>query len=133
MPSTKRQAVTTVEDNAVTSVPGQSVLVDVAQDIESRRKTGDIVLIPTPTTDPDDPLNWSRKRKYTATGVVCLWAFLLGGATLSPTVTYAALQQQFHVDVNFLNIGGAIPLFCLGFFNILYSPLVSCKSAEVED
>ncbi|KAG7108439.1 putative MFS-type transporter like protein [Verticillium longisporum] len=52
------------------SVPGTVYLVDTGHVIESRHADGgDIVLDPVPSSDPSDPLNWSRRRKLLA--VVC--------------------------------------------------------------
>lgn len=34
----------------------------------------EIVLHPTPTSDPDDPLNWSKFRKYMNFVLVCFYA-----------------------------------------------------------
>ncbi|KAF3355484.1 Chitin synthase regulatory factor 3 [Verticillium dahliae VDG1] len=49
------------------SVPGTVYLVDTGHVIESRHADGgDIVLDPVPSSDPSDPLNWSRRRKLLA-------------------------------------------------------------------
>ena len=106
-------------------IPGTVLLVDF------NHKTGlphaedsqEIVLVPTPSSHPDDPLNWSPFRKWFALGIVCLWSFMLGAATLSPTITYGAIIPLWRVDTTFLNIGTAISIFNLGFFNIFLSPL----------
>jgi hypothetical protein len=39
-------------------------------------KDGHTVLIPQPTSDPNDPLNWSWKRKHLMLAVVSMTAFL---------------------------------------------------------
>jgi hypothetical protein len=51
------------------TVPGTVHLVDLEHTLHTRHagRTNDIVLVPTPSNDSDDPLNWSRKRKLTAT------------------------------------------------------------------
>jgi hypothetical protein len=53
-----------------TAIPGTVTLVDVNHDLEARHADHgdrDIVLIPTPSNDPDDPLNWSPRRKLLST------------------------------------------------------------------
>jgi hypothetical protein len=57
-----------VIDNS--AIPGTVTLVDVqhvlhTQHLESGDR--DIVLIPTPSAHPDDPLNWSPRRKLMST------------------------------------------------------------------
>lgn len=52
------------------AIPGTVTLVDVEHVLQTRhldRGHGDIVLIPTPSSDPDDPLNWSPRRKLLST------------------------------------------------------------------
>jgi hypothetical protein len=46
-------------------IPGTVQLVDLAGTMQTRHSDGhsDIVLVPTPSDDPDDPLNWSKSRK----------------------------------------------------------------------
>jgi hypothetical protein len=51
-------------------IPGTVHLVDLEHNLATRhagRGTSDIVLVPTPSDDADDPLNWTPRRKLTAT------------------------------------------------------------------
>ena len=49
------------------AIPGTIQLVDVDQTLEARHAgNGDIVLQPTPSDHPDDPLNWTPRRKLLA-------------------------------------------------------------------
>lgn len=47
------------------SVPGTVHLVDLDHDMHARHasSSADIVLNPTPSKDPNDPLNWTPRRK----------------------------------------------------------------------
>ena len=56
-------------------VPGTIHLVDIEGTLRAKHASGDqneIVLIPAPSDDPDDPLNWSAKRKMISTASVSL-------------------------------------------------------------
>lgn len=68
-------------------VPGTTYLVDVKHNLDtSQTKTSrDIVLVPTPSDDPDDPLNWSKRRKLLATFCWVAYTVVNGiaGANLS--------------------------------------------------
>jgi hypothetical protein len=57
-------------------VPGTVHLVDIDHNMSTKHSKGnkEIVLIPTPSDDPDDPLNWSPKRKALAT--ICLGVYV---------------------------------------------------------
>lgn len=55
-------------------VPGTVQLVDLDEHIATRHARGhrDIVLIPTPSADPEDPLNWTPARKRLALTCILL-------------------------------------------------------------
>lgn len=56
-------------------VPGTVHLVDIEGTLTAKHASGDqneIVLIPAPSDDPNDPLNWSAKRKMISTASVSL-------------------------------------------------------------
>ncbi len=63
-------------DSAVVSrefIPGTVHLVDLEGTVHAQHAEGgnhDIVLVPAPSADPDDPLNWSPRRKALST--VCV-------------------------------------------------------------
>jgi hypothetical protein len=46
-------------------IPGTVQLVDIEQSAATQHAGdhNDIILVPTPSKDPNDPLNWSRRRK----------------------------------------------------------------------
>ncbi|CAD6569270.1 MAG: hypothetical protein ASARMPRED_002697 [Alectoria sarmentosa] len=54
-------------------VPGTVHLVDIEGTLRAKHASGgqnDVVLIPAPSDDPDDPLNWSAKRKWLSTASI---------------------------------------------------------------
>ena len=56
-------------------VPGSVYLVDQQRILNAKHAGGrqqDIVLVPAASDDPDDPLNWSPKRKLLSTVSVCV-------------------------------------------------------------
>ncbi|PYI06184.1 MFS general substrate transporter [Aspergillus sclerotiicarbonarius CBS 121057] len=63
-----------LKDNCLdpTAIPGTVTLVDLEHVVASRHARGDsdIVLIPQPSDDPDDPLNWAPWRKTLST--ICI-------------------------------------------------------------
>lgn len=57
------------------STPGTVRLVDVQGISDAKHASGrqqDIVLVPAPSDDSDDPLNWSPRRKLLATTSICV-------------------------------------------------------------
>ncbi|KAH0020599.1 hypothetical protein KCU80_g16579, partial [Aureobasidium melanogenum] len=60
------------------SIPGTVHLVDLDGTMHAQHARGgqrDIVLVPTPSQDPDDPLNWSPRRKTLS--MVCMGIYTL--------------------------------------------------------
>lgn len=51
------------------AIPGTFTLVDLDHVVATRHAEGDrdIVLVPAPSDDPDDPLNWAPRRKLLST------------------------------------------------------------------
>ena len=59
-----------------TAIPGTVTLVDLEHVLATRhadRGDSDIVLIPEPSNDPDDPLNWAPWRKTLSTICVSVY------------------------------------------------------------
>ena len=60
---------------------------------------GKTVLIPQPSSDPNDPLNWSRLKKHVTLLVITVVAFLpdfgssIGIVALLPQAVYVALER----------------------------------------
>ncbi|KAL2855786.1 major facilitator superfamily domain-containing protein [Aspergillus pseudodeflectus] len=105
----------TVDDVAFQGIPGTRLLIE--------HSDAEVVLLPRPSSSPDDPLNWKWRRKYTAQAIVFTWAFMLGAATLSPAVTYVPVMAELGASSSYLNIGAALALLMLGLGNLLFNPL----------
>ena len=59
------------------SIPGTIHLVDLEGTLRAKHALGgqnDVVLVPTPSEDPDDPLNWSSRRKLLSTACISMYA-----------------------------------------------------------
>ena len=57
-------------------VSGTIHLVDLEGMLRAKHASGDkkdVVLVPSPSEDPDDPLNWSAKRKWVSTASICVY------------------------------------------------------------
>lgn len=99
-----------------TWAPGTVVLKD--------RDTSKVNLFPIPTSDPDDPLNWSSTRKFLNYGIVCsfiLWTFVqldIGYTAWGPMI------DQLGLDVWILNAGAATNYAGLAVGCIFFMPFV---------
>ncbi|GIJ99781.1 hypothetical protein Aspvir_003784 [Aspergillus viridinutans] len=68
-----------------------------------------IKIHPQPTSDPLDPLNWSRLEKHTILGVVMFKYFLFTYITTTTVPSFPELQSQFSISYSEVNWTVAIP------------------------
>ena len=74
-------------------VPGTVLLVDLAggqSDGKHASDRSDIVLVPQPSADPEDPLNWSRKRKMWSLAMVFVYTM---GVGIPGTLHYSVIAD----------------------------------------
>ncbi|KUL86910.1 hypothetical protein ZTR_05357 [Talaromyces verruculosus] len=69
-------------------------------------------LIPTPTSDPKDPLNWSLLRKSTCLFIVVYSYFMLTYFTTAPIPSFGYLEEQ--LNINYSQVSWSFALPCLG-------------------
>jgi hypothetical protein len=80
-------------DHADQDVPGTVLLVDLAGGQSGGKHASDrsdIVLVPQPSADPEDPLNWSRKRKMWALAMVFTYTM---GVGIPGTLHYSVIAD----------------------------------------
>lgn len=80
-------------------------------------------LVPRPSNDPSDPLNWKKWIKYTAAISYLLFNWVLVSAALSLAPMYPLLGKEFHLDEKQLSFLTGINIITLAFANILLVPL----------
>lgn len=65
-----------------TVIPGTVHLVDLQGTLAVKHAKGkslaDVVLVPAPSNDPDDPLNWSPRRKLMSTIALTVYLLMIG-------------------------------------------------------
>jgi len=77
--------------------------------------TADIILIPAPSNDVNDPLNWPKWKKIVAFLTICFYSWVAGWAIGGVTIGIPSIMQDFNVDLN-TAINGVISwlVFALG-------------------
>ncbi|KAF5356150.1 hypothetical protein D9756_003690 [Leucocoprinus leucothites] len=105
---------------------GKKIAIDGAQGLKrGKGRHAHVILVPQPSDDPKDPLNWPRWKKET-----CFWtlafAASLDGA-LSPMVGpgYVLLSQQFGISVDAVASGFGSILLGLGCFMLVQNALAA--------
>lgn len=103
-------------------VPGTSHLVDLNKDGSSQDQ---IVLIPTPSDDPNDPLNWSYRRKMLQMFCVILYCYggSVPGCCIYSIMPEIAADPNVNLSLKNLNAGTGYSFLFLGLGNLIMLPL----------
>jgi MFS family permease len=83
----------------------------------------DKALIPRPSSDPRDPLNWSMPWKMTVVVSQGLFTWISVTGALSIAPMFPLLGQEFHLNNNQLAMLTGITVITLGFANFFIVPL----------
>ncbi|PLB41828.1 MFS general substrate transporter [Aspergillus candidus] len=107
-------------------IPGTVLLVDDAHEQSTKHATGkhtEIVLIPPPSDDPNDPLNWSPGRKKLHLVLLCVYTFFQNGLINFYGVAYDGLAPDLNTTFDGLNTGSAILFLFSGVGSTFWQPV----------
>jgi MFS family permease len=100
-------------------VPGTVHLIDIA----TEQHGGAIELVPRPSDDPEDPLNWSKRRKYLSAAMVCVYTL---GVGLPVTLQYSVLvdiTRDTGISTADLVQGTGVMFLFLGWSCLFWQPI----------
>ncbi|GFP52577.1 MFS transporter cpaT [Trichoderma asperellum] len=102
-PALDPQAVEYVKEKSRKRTLGNLRLID--------QETNAVILVPTPSSDPNDPLNWSTWRKYYVAGVLCLTMAVCNFLAAGPAIAVPVTAMDFYPNAltNGILITSAIP------------------------
>lgn len=106
--------------------PGTVHLVDLAGTLHVRHEEGaekDIVLLPQPTNEYDDPLNWVKKRKMLSAFMLLLAVFSADVMTTLLSVSLLDIEASTGIPLAHLNTGVGLQYLFYGWSNVLWQPL----------
>ncbi|KAF4777738.1 hypothetical protein HER10_EVM0006702 [Colletotrichum scovillei] len=102
-------------------IPGTVQLVDTqgVLDVKHGSDHTNIVLVPQPSSDPNDPLSWTRKRKTFNISWVMTWCFF-GAAIISGlSPAYLQIEADTGISVADLSTGNGLMFLFLGWGTLL--------------
>ncbi|KAK5057484.1 hypothetical protein LTR84_011484 [Exophiala bonariae] len=107
-----------------TFVPGTTHLVDLQGTINApHEKHKDIVLVPAPSEDPEDPLNWSSRRKLLHMFCIFIYCLFVGMASAVVYSVLVPLSVDSGLSVADLNAGTGYMFLFFGLGCIVFQPL----------
>ncbi|CAI7602543.1 unnamed protein product [Penicillium manginii] len=114
-----------IEDELGTTIyPGTEIMADVGTHhfVKSSAKS-DRVLVPQPSQDPHDPLNWSRFWKMSAMAISTATSFSQGLGPLALAPMFPQLMETFNSDLAGVVQFTGICILVLGFSNFFWIPI----------
>lgn len=107
------------------AVPGTYHLVDLDGTVRGAHAAGhkDIVLIPAPSKDPDDPLNWSPARKRLSTASQSMYTLMVGIASAAIYSVLTPISTDTGLTLNQLNAGTGYMFLAFGWGCLVWQPL----------
>ncbi|KAF4917922.1 putative MFS-type transporter [Colletotrichum viniferum] len=107
--------------------PGTSRLIDVDRSVIGQHASGsgenDIVLIPRPSEDPEDPLNWTSKRKLLATSCVVLYTIMIAIPSSAVYSVVTPIRKATGLSLTDINNGTGIMFLFYGWGCVIWQPL----------
>ncbi|KAJ5585110.1 uncharacterized protein N7459_004910 [Penicillium hispanicum] len=106
-------------------VPGTVRLVDIAGHVSALHDTShkDIVLIPHPSSDANDPLNWTYRRKLLAVSMAYLYVFGTGIATSLQYSVLANITTDTGISTADLVQGTGVMFLFFGWACLIWQPI----------
>lgn len=83
----------------------------------------EIVLVPQPTDDPQDPLRWTPPRKMQAMVVALMWCFFVAATISGLSPAYLLIEKDTGISVADLSTGNGIMFLFLGWGTMLSQTL----------
>lgn len=112
----------------VTTTDPSGVVTDIGT---ARLDPSGSALVPTPTNDPLDPLNWPKTQKYVCVSIVCYFYFLFTYQTTAPIPSFSLLQEQFNATYTEVNWSFAIPSLGLALGPLFCSSLADIYGRRI--
>ncbi|CAH0044828.1 unnamed protein product [Clonostachys solani] len=85
-----------------------------------RKGQNDIILVPHPSEDPEDPLNWSRKRKLLATSCVLMYTIMIAIPSSAVYSVVTPIRLNTSLSLTDINNGTGIMFLFYGWGCVLW-------------
>ncbi|KAF5016142.1 hypothetical protein F66182_12277, partial [Fusarium sp. NRRL 66182] len=104
-------------------IPGTEIMRDVGKIHFVHGPKSHQVLIPYPSENADDPLNWTLKWKYITIGVQIIYTWVTVASALSMAPMFPLLQEEWNLSQTQLNLITGACVLALGYANFIIVPI----------
>lgn len=107
-------------------IPGTVHLVDLEGTMHAKHAKGgkkDVVLVPAPSSDPDDPLNWTPRRKLLSTVSMGVYTWMVGIASAAIYSVLVPISEDTGLTLSDLNAGTGYMFLAFGWGCLVWQPL----------
>ncbi|KAH7150563.1 major facilitator superfamily domain-containing protein [Dactylonectria estremocensis] len=104
-------------------LPGTEIMTDIGKHHFIKAEHSERVLIPQPSSDPHDPLNWKNPWKISAIIAVSSLTFTQGFAPLALAPMFPYLIQDYHSSLEDVIQFTGVTILILGFSNFFWAPI----------
>lgn len=113
------------EELHIEVLPGTEIMTDIGKHHFIKSSHSSVVLVPQPSQDPNDPLNWSRFWKLSTITMVSCMTFTQGFAPLSLAPMFPYFIKDFNSDLEGVIQFTGVSILILGFSNFIWAPISS--------
>ncbi|KAK6002560.1 hypothetical protein QM012_001310 [Aureobasidium pullulans] len=102
--------------------PGTVRLIDPDGELNVKHSEGqgDIVLVPTPSEDPEDPLNWSKKRKLLHTSCMVMYTVMIVFPSAAVYSVAKPISTSTGISITTINRGTGVMFLLYGWSTVLW-------------
>ncbi|KAJ0167050.1 putative MFS-type transporter [Colletotrichum tanaceti] len=107
--------------------PGTTKLIDPDGSVVGKHASGpdeaDIVLLPRASDDPEDPLNWTQRRKWLATSCVLVYTVMIAIPSSAVYSVVTPIRTATGLSLSDINNGTGIMFLFYGWGCLIWQPL----------
>ncbi|KAI4723046.1 major facilitator superfamily transporter [Aureobasidium sp. EXF-10727] len=105
--------------------PGTVRLIDAGGELNVKHSEGhgDIVLVPTPSDDPEDPLNWTKKRKLLHTACMVMYTVMLVFPSAAVYSVAKPISTSTGISITTINRGTGVMFLLYGWSTIFWQAI----------
>ncbi|CAD0096696.1 unnamed protein product [Aureobasidium mustum] len=105
--------------------PGTVRLIDANGELNVKHSEGhgDIILVPTPSEDPEDPLNWTKQRKLLHTACMVMYTVMMVFPSAAVYSVAKPISTSTGISITTINRGTGVMFLLYGWSTILWQAI----------